>query len=191
MAKKRLYRDEYRRRVARGAAKGFSRSEARGHPRAGEAGKRRLFLRPIADDRLQFALQTLRKERNLSRAAKAAGISPERLRRYAIEKEAIEKFEGRWRIRQSLPRQMLLFSRGRQISVTLGDFDSASLVGRYLHAVREFLETNRRSVLDPFSGHSVHDVRGKDHPFEIRPNVLYRLAGSGEQSFEQIYRLII
>ncbi len=73
----------------------------------------------------------------------------------------------------------------------MGNFDSASLVGRYLHAVRQFLETNRISVLTEFSGESVFDIAGKTHPFETRPNVLYRLAGSGEHAFEQIYRLII
>lgn len=185
------YQKEYARRIARGSAKGLSRSEARGHPKAGEGAIRRLFQKPIANDRLQIALQTLRKDHNLGKAAKAAGISPERLRRVAREKDAIQKVKGRWQIRDDLPRRMLLFSQGRQIEVVLGSFDSASLVGCYLHAVREFLETRRISVLAPFSGESVRDIAGKTHPFETRPNVLYRLAGSGEHAFEQIYRLVI
>jgi hypothetical protein len=188
---KRDHRADYARRITRGLAKGLSRSEARGHPKAGEGARRRLFQKPIADDRLQIALQTLRKERNLGKAAKAAGISPERLRRYAREKEAIEKVKGRWQIRHDLPRRMLLFSQGRQVGVVLGDFDSASSVGRYLHAVREFLETNRLAGLNQFSGESVRDIAGKTHPFETRPNVLYRLAGSSDHTFEQIYRLVI
>lgn len=184
------YKTEYARRIARGQSRGLSRSEARGHARAGEGGSK-AAAKPIEEQRLQFALQAIRKEGNLSRAARAAKISPERLRKFAVEKGAIEKSKGRWRIRHNLPRRMHLFSNGRLIEVTLGDFDSASLVGRYLNAVKMFLDTNRAAVLSPFTGHSVRDVTGKDHPLETRPNVLYRLAASGDHSFEQIYRLVI
>ncbi len=182
---------EYARRIARGLAKGLSRSQARGHSRPGETAARVKSLRPISDERMQTALQALRKEKSLTKAAKSVGISPERLRRYANEKGAIEKTGRRWRIRSNLPRRMKLFSNGRELYVVLSDFDSASIVGRYLHAVRVFLDTNRTSVLASYSGKSVQDIAGKTYPFETRPNVLYRLASSGDSTFEQIYRLVL
>jgi hypothetical protein len=190
MASKRDYKAEYARRIARGQSRGLSRSAARGHARAGEIGGKRI-IKPIEEDRIQLALQILRKEHSLTKSAKAAKISPEHLRKYAIEKGAIEKSKGRWQIRQNLLRRMLLFSRKHQIEVTLGDFDSASLVGRYMNAVRHFLNTNQRSHLHPFVGISVRDVAGKFHPFETDPNSLYRLADSGDHAFEQIYRLVL
>lgn len=57
--------------------------------------------------------------------------------------------------------------------------------------VGRFLETNDRSLLKPFIGQSVRDTAGKAHPFEARPNVLYRLSSAGEHTFEQIYRIVI
>jgi hypothetical protein len=182
---------DYERRIARGFAKGLTRSEARGHPRAGEGSKRRPFRKPIVDDQLQFALRELRKERSLAKAAKAAKISPERLRRYAVEHHIIEKRGRRWRTRPDLPRNVLIFSKGKSLAITVSDFEAASRVGRYMGAVGRFLETNDLTVLRPFIGQSVRDVAGRDHPLEVRPNVLYRLSAAGEHTFEQIYRIVI
>jgi hypothetical protein len=184
------YKAEYARRIARSLARGLSRSQARGHPRPTEPFKQRA-VRPIADDRLQFALQQLRKERSLAKAAKAAKISPERLRRYAVERHIITKSGRRWRTRPDVPRNVLIFSKGKSLAITVGDFEAASRVGRYMAAVGRFLETNDRAVLNPFNGKSVCDAAGKEHLFEVRPNVLYRLSAAGEHTFEQIYRIVI
>src|SRR5271166_5860693 len=144
MAKtRRTYRAEYARRMARGAAKGLSRSQARGHPKPKEAGvSSRRAPRPIEDDRLQLALRVLRQEKSLSAAAKAAKISPERLRRYAAQRDIIERQGRRWIVRYQLPRRMLLFSDGTALQVIVGNFDSASKVGRFMSAVSHFLRTN-------------------------------------------------
>jgi hypothetical protein len=184
------HKSEYARRIARGLAKGLSRSQSRGHPKSTEAPARG-SSRPISDDRIQLALRALRQERNFGRAAKAAKVSSERLRKYAIERGLIEKAGRRWQTRWDLPRRMLIFSAGKSLAITVGDFASASSVGRYMAAVRRFLETNNRSVLTPFVGQSVRDVAGEEHSFEVRLNVLYRLSSTGEHSFEQVYRIVV
>jgi hypothetical protein len=171
-------------------AKGLSRSQARGHSGATEAPVRS-SSKPISDERLQLALRTLRQDGNFAAAARAAKISPERLRKYAVEHSLIEKAERRWQIRQALPRRVQVFSNGKSLTITVGDFQSASMVGRFMSAVGHFLETNNRSVLTPFAGQSVADIDGRKHPFETRPNVLYRLSSAGEHTFEQIYRIVI
>jgi hypothetical protein len=181
---------EYLRRIARGLARGLSRSQARGHPKATET-PARPPRRLLEDRRVQLALRMLRQERNLAKAAEAAKVSPERLRKYAIERGLIEKAGRRWQVRQDLPRRMLIFSNGRSLTITVADFQSASLVGRYMAAVGQFLRTNDRSLLMPFVGQSVRDINGKEHPFETRPNVLYGLSAAGEHTFEQIYRIVI
>jgi hypothetical protein len=70
---KRDYRAEYARRIASGAAKGISRSQARGHPKPREAG---VWLkrpsRPIEDERLQLAFRALGRKSSLRAAPKAA-----------------------------------------------------------------------------------------------------------------------
>ena len=192
MKSKRNYASEYARRIARAAAKGISRSQARGHPKPSEAPV--VSKRPspaIEDDRLQLALKVLRQEKSLTAAAREAKISPERLRRYATEKDIIERRGRRWIVRRKLPRRMLLFSEARAVQVVVGNFEAASKVGRFMSAVSTFLRTNNPAGLREFEGASVTDLSGQAFPFETRPNALYRLASAHDQSFEHIYRIVI
>jgi len=186
------YAAEYKRRIARALARGLSRSQGRGHPKAGEVqASPRRPPKPIPDDRLQLAFQILRKEKNLRSAAKAAKVSPERLKHAAANKGSIVKIGRRWGVRPDLPRRMPLYSRGRQLDITVGDSEAASLIGRYMSAVSQFLATNDRALLQPFAGQVVIDIKGKSHPFETNPNALYRLASAGGETFEQVYRIVI
>jgi hypothetical protein len=118
-------------------------------------------------------------------------ISPERLRRHAVERGLIEKSNRRWRPRADLPRRLKLFSSGKALTIVVPDKVSASLVGRFMSAIGAFLRTNNPAGLREFEGASVTDISGKAHPFETRPNVLYRLASAHDQSFEHIYRIVI
>ncbi len=189
---KRDYRAEYTHRIARGAAKGISRSQARGHPKPREAAvSSRRPPKPIADERLQLAFKVLRQEKSLSAAAKAAKIAPERLRHFATERGIIERQGRRWIVRHQLPRRMLLFTDSRPLQVVVGDFDAASKIGRFMSAVGEFLRTNKPAGLREFEGVGITDVSGKKHIFETRPNALYRLASAHDQSFEHIYRIVV
>jgi hypothetical protein len=133
----------------------------------------------------------LRQEKSLTAAAREAKVSPERLRRYATDKNIIERRGRHWIVRRELPRRMLLFSDGKTLQVVVGDFASASKVGRFMSAVSAFLQTNNPAGLRQFEGVSVADLSGKIHPFETRPNALYRLASAHDQSFEHIYRIVI
>src|SRR5437588_2054061 len=126
MRKRRDFRAEYKRRLAKAAARGLSRSQARGHPRPSEHLRRR--GKRLLDEQIQVAIRVLRQERNLSEAARAAKLAPERLRKYALEHNIIEKVGRRWKTRADLPRRMLLFSGRKSIVVTLGDFQTASEV---------------------------------------------------------------
>ena len=130
-------------------------------------------------------------EKSLSAAAKAAKIAPERLRHYASQRDIIERKGRRWSVRPELPRRMLLFSEGKALQVTVGDFDSASKIGRFMSAVSQFLRTNNPGGLREFEGMSVIDVSGKTHVFETCPNSPYRLASAYDQSFEHIYRIVV
>jgi hypothetical protein len=189
--RKRDYSAEYRRRIKKALSKGLSRSQARGHRRAHEQPtSNRTKSRALADNKLQLGLRLLRTE-GLSKSAKQAQISPEKLRRYAVEKGILEKRGRRWIIRKDVPRRLLIYSDAKEHAITVAKFRTASLIGEYMAAVRWFVQTNDLRHLEPFTGKSVKDISGKRFPLETRPNVLHRLANSGGSSFEDIYRLVI
>lgn len=191
MTRPRDYRAEYARRIERGLGQDLSRSQARGHPRPGEAPVSRRGAMPAYDPRLEAGLKLIRAGTPLTRAAPVIGVSRERLRRYVAQTGVVAKRGGRWTVVQDQrPRQIQLFSWGRALTVTVPGYEHAALVGRYLAAVGAFLDSNDPTHLDPFVGEAITDVRGKRHSFETRPNVLYRLAAGRGESFEQIYRIV-
>jgi len=189
--KRRDYAAEYARRIARAISRGWTRSQARGHPKVDESTRSSRNRLPLDDWKLQRALKALRETRNIKAAAHEARISPERLRRVAKSRGAIKKRGRRWIVNPALPRRMPIYSRGRQIVITVGDLQSASQIGRYLNAVRYFRRSNDRKWLEPFVGQSVTDISDKAYPFETNPNSLYRLAVTGGETFEQIYRIVV
>ena len=186
---KRDYRAEYQRRIERGIKKGLSRSQARGHPKAKEKNVRK--PRPISDDSFQISLKALRSGSTLAEAAKMIRVSPERLRNQAKAKGIIRRKGNKWIVRSDLPRRMLIYSKGEARSVIIGQLRHASKLGRYMAAVKRFLRSNDPEHLKPFIGKTVTDKNGSKHAFETNPNALYRIAASGSETFEQVYRIII
>lgn len=190
--KPRDYKAEYARRIARGLTRGLSRSQARGHPRSKEKPIRKVAKAKPAkvDRRLEDAVAYLRKGRSLTASAKHAHVSPERLRRHLSSLRFVSQKRGRWVIgTDTRRRRMLLYSRGRDVEVTVSAAEAAK-IGRFMAAVSQFLDTNDASLLAPFAGQSVVDAKGKRHPFETDPNVLYRLADTGGSAFEDVYRIV-
>ena len=183
-------RAEYRRRIAKGLAKGKSRSQARGHPKPGEKSRRKLS-RDNADagKRLQFALRLIQNGQSPTAAAKEAHVAPERLRRLVKSKRLI-KSGKRWRLRKGLSRQVLIYSDGHEVAITVGE-KAASRIGSYMAAVRWFVQTNDVAYLKPFVGKSVKDASDARYQFETRPNALHLLANTASDTFEQVYRVIL
>jgi len=189
MTRERDYKAEYRRRVANAAKRGLSRSQARGHARSGE---KPIRPKPIkSDERLEAALKLLRQVGSQSRAAKDAGVSAERLRRFLRENSLAERRGRHWLITDKRSRRMTVISGGEAREITLRDFDQSSLNGKHLAAVGAFLRTNDIDLLRPFDGQSVIDAKGKAHSLETGPNALYRLAHAGGELFHEVYRLIL
>jgi hypothetical protein len=187
LPRQRDYKAEYQRRIASAAKRGLSRSQARGHARAGEAS---IKAKPVkSDERLEAALKLLRQTNNQGRAAKEAGVSAERFRRF-LRSNALAERQGRnWVLTDNRNRRMTVITGGEALELTLRDFEQASLNGRHLSAVGGFIRTNDIDLLDPFQGQSVVDAAGQAHPLETDPNELYRLAAAGGEVFHEIYRL--
>ena len=189
MAKKRDHRAEYARRIARGKKRGLSRSQARGHARPGEEPVRGHKLSQN-DVRLETALKAMRRTGTQVAAAKQAGVSAERLRRFLYENKLATRQGNQWQFSDDRIREMSVLSEGQMRRMRLRGFDEASLNGEYLSAVGQFIIKNDPEYLADFVGQSVRDAKGKSHPFETDPNELYRLYHSGDEPFEVYYKLL-
>jgi len=119
-------------------------------------------------------------------AAKAHGVTVERLRRHRQQNTASRYVRGVWDIYDHRPQAFWLISDGQMTSVTMPN-EEGSVISGYLHAVNRFLYSNDDALLDPFEGEGVVDVRGRFHQFETRPNVLRKLEAMGDLNFIEIY----
>ena len=187
----RNFKAEYERRIARGHELGLTRSQARGHPRHYEPYVSEIAKVSVWDPELEPGLKEIREGESLTEAARSLHVAPERLRSYLAQTAVGRKEAGRWRIGPDFrKRQMLVFSKGRALTLLLPDYEEANHAGAYMAAVGQFLRTNDGSLLAPFVGQGVRDAKGEFHPFEVRPNVLYRLNLTEEASFEEVYKIV-
>jgi hypothetical protein len=186
------YAAEYARRIARGLAAGRSRSQARGHPGLGQGHVSTRARVPAYDRRLEEGLKAVRSGRSLRDAARSIHVAPERLRQYLDQTGVVEKQGGRLRVTDDdRVRDVPLYTAGALTTVRLPNYTEALHAGRFMAATEQFFSENDAAILAPFAGEFVTDVDGHRHPFETRPNVLYRLRLTGAAPFEQVYRIVV
>jgi hypothetical protein len=192
MARRRDYRAEYDRRVARGVGRGLTRSQARGHPGIGQVHISPRVSVPPYDPVLEEGIREIREGGTIVGSSRRLGVSSDRLRRYLARSGVGVRERGRWHIGPDRrPRRLPLYSAGRVIDVIVPGYDEAVLVGQYMAAAGRFQATNDPLDLAPFRGGGVRDVRGGFHPFETDPNSLYRLMAGGPEPFELVYRIVV
>lgn len=194
MPRQRDYQAEYARRIASGAKRGLSRSQARGHPKAKEraasAGVSSAPRKRPIDPALEVAVLAMNQGESLTRAAKDIHVSPERLRRYLISNNLAAKQGTRWAMADHRKRRMAMIEGSKTKAITVRGFDEASRIGTYQNAVGRFLRSQDLSALDGFRSQGVSDDKGRFHPFETDPNALIRNALKDEPEFHEIYQII-
>lgn len=183
------FQAEYRRRIERALSRGLTRSQARGHAKAGEVTLRKPRDVENARARLEAALRVLRAKGNAKRAAAEAKVSPERFRRFLRDEAIANRDKRSWVITDNRVRTIKAITRSGDLELRVRGFEPSSLAYQHRWAVKQFLETNDAALLAPFAGASVHDVSGKTHFLETRPNTLYRLSQQGGDGFEDVYRI--
>ena len=186
--RKRNYKQEYARRVARGKQKGLSRSAARGHPRAGERPKPPAARTVDPGSRQELALKIMRRGHSLRSAASVYHLSEERLMTYLKEQTEARREGRKWRIIDRRRRQFPFYSDGSVVTPTMS-VDETAKAGRYMQGVKRFLRTGDADFLAPFAGEGARDVNGKLHPFELDENTLYELDHRDEAVIPELYRI--
>ncbi len=76
------------------------------------------------------------------------------------------------------------------MTITVAGYEPAAQAGRYLAAVRAFLDSNDPAYLDPFVGEAVTDVKGKRHVLRDPTERALPPRRRAGESFEQVYRIV-
>src|SRR5579872_1973827 len=148
MARQGNDKTEYQRRIARGLARGLSPSQARGHPKVGEAYARAGVKLPLYDRDLETGLRAVRDGKSLKAAAKSAHVSQERLRNYMVKSGVVEKRKGRWTVGQDdRKRETLMYSRGQPLKITVAGYERNADIGVYMDTVKKFRSEEHTSEL--------------------------------------------
>lgn len=156
--------------------------------------KRQVKKSPLSDIPvdLDHARRLFMVTRSVSSSARSTGVSEGRLRRLIrnFKLARWDKTKRKWKITDRVTREVGIASNGKSRSIVVRGFPRAQLAKAYTAAVKRFLETNDASVLAPFEGQAISDIRKNVYVLETRPNVLLRLANTGSDAEMKIYRLI-
>ena len=87
-----------------------------------------------------------------------------------------------------IKRVMRVNTDGKEKSVEIRDSRTASVVGRYHNAVKQFLNTGAKSKLSKFRNKKVKDSKGKLHKLETDPEEIIKINQRIEEpEFYEVY----
>ena len=85
-------------------------------------------------------------------------------------------------------RVMRVNTSGKEKSIEIRDSRTASVVGRYHNAVKQFLNTGDKTKLSKFRNKRVKDSKGKLHRFETNPDEIIKINQRIEEpEFYEVY----
>ena len=85
-------------------------------------------------------------------------------------------------------RVMRINTGGKEKSVEIRDSRTASVVGRYHNAIKQFLNTGDKTKLSKFRNKKVKDSKGKSHRLETNPKEIIKINQRIEEpEFYEVY----
>ena len=184
------YKAEYARRKARGLAKGLSVAQSRGHPRIGESNVSPKRRKKIGAVQFNRALKELSRGSTMREASRFSGIPYDRLRGDSNQYGWVVRDGRRWRISDTLERQVAIFSDRSLKEIRVTDPQTLSLIGHYNNDIGKFRETNNVAFLEKYKGVAVTDKAGRSYPLETDPNNIYEILFAENPRPEEIYNFV-
>ena len=143
----------------------------------------------LREHSLAVLSEARKSKKSLSKLAAQHTISPKTVLNHT---NAFRKKGRRWTAKKfdRIPRVMKINERGREVSIEVNDSRTASLIGRYHNAVKQFLNTGDRKKLRKFKNKKVKDAKGKHHVLETNPTSIIQVNEAIEEpEFYQIYEV--
>lgn len=133
-----------------------------------------------------LSLKRRKKHLSLSAAARERGTTLKTVRRYAGP--ALDVRSGRLDVAATdrLPRAMRMLTPRGEVRVVAKSSRTASRIGKYNNALREYYVTGDPRALKPFAGKSIRS-KGQSYEFVTDTRMLNRLARAGAVHFLDIY----
>lgn len=131
----------------------------------------------------------MRKGSSLIGAAKEVGIDRRTVRRHLGK--TLVKHNGKYypKPTDKISRSMIINSKGRQVVITIRDSKTASIIGQYYNAVRQYLNTGDKSPLKYFQHIAIVDGGGDTHRLETNLKKISAIESAKEEpEFFEIYR---
>ena len=139
-------------------------------------------------ERSLSVLSEARKSRkSLTKLATQHTISPKTVLNHT---NAFRKKGRRWTAKKfdRIPRVMKINEKRREVSIEVNDSRTASVIGRYHNAVKQFLNTGKKEQLRKFKNKKIKDAEGKHHLLETNPDSLIQINEAIEEpEFYQVY----
>lgn len=193
--RKRDYKKAYARRLELAERRGLSRSQARGHPKKGEAYASGKVRPAVIDSVLERGLKRLRQGESVSSAARAVGVSRERLSAYAKEMAGAERQGGRWTLNDERLRRVPIIVAGEQTQkiIQVRGFEPAHLIGQHFNEASDALLDHDLYPRFKRRWESVRikDMSGRWYKVSTDLNEIYLAIHGADKSFEEIYRIVI
>jgi hypothetical protein len=186
-----MSKSSYQKRIARLGARypKASKSQLRGHPKKGERPLHTLKPQPVHKIPFEYltrkekahrlkSLNVLAKVKrgkgSLSSISKKYGTTPKTVLRHT---NGLKKVGYRWigKRHDRIERIMRINENGYEVDVAIKDSRYASIIAKYQNAVKNFLETQDESYLEPFRGKQIKDSDGNWHTLDTDPDNIYNI----------------
>ena len=136
---------------------------------------------------LEVLSKSRKSSQSLSSIAKDLGISAKTV---IHNTNAFKKINRRWIPKKydKISRVMKIKENGKELSIEINDSRKASIIGKYLSSVNQFLKTGNIQILSKFENKRIKDVHDKFHVLETNPEALRQIQDRIEEpEFYEIY----